>query len=158
MSGRDYVEPRFEYAVLSPKKDAVICKLDTGALYELPVVALDCAEGWDSTVAAEAAVVEKGLGAVVEFASGARIEFAADFVLYHCEPRYPWRKDRPRAGERIRRLRERAGMSLEDLSMRTGIAAPNLSRLEHGKHHPLIGTLQRIARALGVPPRRLLGG
>jgi transcriptional regulator with XRE-family HTH domain len=48
-------------------------------------------------------------------------------------------------------------MSLEDLSSKTGIAVPNLSRLEHGKHSPMIETLQKIARALDVPPSALLG-
>jgi len=160
LSKRDYVEPRFVYVVLSPRKDAIICKFDSGALYEMPVAALECAETWDGSAAVSVSVVEKGLGAAVQFASGVLIDFASDLVLYHCEPSYPWRKgtSKPsRIGEHIREFRESAGMSLEDLSSKTGIAVPNLSRLEHGKHSPMIETLQKIARALDVPPSALLG-
>ena len=148
------------YAVLSPRRDAVICKLDSGALYELPVAALGCAENWDGSAAVSACVVEKGLGAAIQFASGVQIEFASDLVLYHCEPRYPWPKGtaKPsRIGERIREFREYARMSLQDLSLKAGIAVPNLSRLENGRHVPMLETLQKIARALGVPPRAFLG-
>jgi DNA-binding Xre family transcriptional regulator len=158
-SSKDYVEPRFEYVVLGPRKDRIICKLDTGALYELPMTALECAEGWDGTAARRAGVVENGRGVAVDFASGARVDFAADLVLCHCEPRYPWTKQHGgtrRIGERIRCLREAARMSLENLSRKTGIAVPNLSRLEHGKHTPMIATLQKVAHALGVAPLEIV--
>lgn len=158
-SNKGYIEPRFDYVVLGPRKDVVLCKFDNGALYELPVAALECAEGWDGSAAVAARVVEHGLGAMVKSASGARVEFAPDLVLYHCEPRYAWGEGASRTsriGGRIRRLRERGGMSLEDLSAKTGIAVPNLSRLEHGKHSPMLATLQKVARALRVAPRALL--
>jgi len=153
------IEPRFVYVVLSPRRDVIVCKLDSVALYEMPVAALECAENWDGSAAVSARVVEKGLGAAIQFASGVQIEFPSDLVLYHCEPRYPWRKGttKPsRIGEHVRFFREQAGMSLQDLSLKTGVAVPNLLRLEHGKLHPMIETLQKLARALGVQPRMLL--
>lgn len=46
--------------------------------------------------------------------------------------------------------RKRQGLSLTDLAARTGIAKPNLSRLEN-RHHttPNLDTLERYAQAVG---------
>ncbi len=44
------------------------------------------------------------------------------------------------------------GITLSQLSAMTGIAQPNLSRVEAGKVDARYSTLARIARALGVRP------
>jgi transcriptional regulator with XRE-family HTH domain len=48
----------------------------------------------------------------------------------------------------IRRRREAAGLTLADVSAATGIAVPNLSRIESGRSAIRSDTLERIARAL----------
>jgi DNA-binding XRE family transcriptional regulator len=53
-------------------------------------------------------------------------------------------------GSRIRALRENAKLSQEELSRRTGIAQESLSRIETGRRDPRLGTLQRLARGLGL--------
>ena len=46
------------------------------------------------------------------------------------------------------------GMSLSALSRATGIAKPNLSRLENSPHStPTLDTLERYARAVGMTVR-----
>ncbi len=52
-------------------------------------------------------------------------------------------------GEQMRALRERRGLSQSQLAELTGIAQPNVSRLEAGTTGlPKLDTLQRIAEAL----------
>ena len=52
----------------------------------------------------------------------------------------------------LRKLRLEKGITLSQLSAMTGIAQPNLSRIERGKVDARYSTLARIARALGVKP------
>ena len=52
--------------------------------------------------------------------------------------------------QELRGIRLERGMTLSQLSRVTGIAQPNLSRLEGGKVDARFGTLCRIARALGM--------
>ena len=52
--------------------------------------------------------------------------------------------------ERVRKYRVESGWRQEDLADRTGIARPNIARLERGRHLPTLSTLRRIAEALGV--------
>jgi len=59
-------------------------------------------------------------------------------------------------GERIRFERNKRGWLQKDLSDSTGIARPNIARLESGKQIPSLPTLQRVARAFGVPLSELL--
>ena len=103
----------------------------------------------------------------VEQASGHRFEVPWDFVLYHSEPRYQYYKGRraqrvsersmaTRIGWRIRELRQRNGLTTYELAKRSGILRPNISRIESGRHVPNVDTLDRLARALGVPPAELL--
>ena len=50
----------------------------------------------------------------------------------------------------LKREREKQGLSLTDLGSRTGIDPAALSRLENGRQaNPTVGTLGRVARALG---------
>ena len=61
------------------------------------------------------------------------------------------RHDRLRHALRaLKAEREAQGVSLSELQRRTGISKSALSRLENDPHpNPTIGTLQRIAEALG---------
>ncbi len=52
--------------------------------------------------------------------------------------------------QRVREARERQGLTQEALAEKTGIARPNVVRLEQGRHLPTISTLQKVARALGL--------
>ena len=53
-------------------------------------------------------------------------------------------------GSLLRGEREARGWTLGDLAARSGIAAPNLSRLERGLADVRLSTLRRAANALGV--------
>ena len=50
----------------------------------------------------------------------------------------------------VRRLREAAGLSLRTLEELSGVAYRVIFALEHGERDPRLGTLRRLARALGV--------
>lgn len=55
-----------------------------------------------------------------------------------------------RVGAKIAELRQRKNLSQTELAARTGMSAPNISRIENDPSHNLtLGTLTRIARALG---------
>ena len=53
-------------------------------------------------------------------------------------------------GERIRQLRLGLGMSVRTLAAKTGFSPSLISQAEHGQVTPSIGSLERIAMALGV--------
>lgn len=53
-------------------------------------------------------------------------------------------------GATIRRERLAQGLTLEGLAARSGIAGPNLSRLERGGIDPRLSTVLRVLRALGL--------
>jgi transcriptional regulator with XRE-family HTH domain len=61
-------------------------------------------------------------------------------------------------GHRIRHFRTAAGLTLDGLGERVGIAASQLSLIENGKREPKVGTLQSIARELGLELAELLSG
>jgi len=50
----------------------------------------------------------------------------------------------------LRRARLNAGRSLNDVAAASGIAASNLSAIEHGRRIPTIGTVDLITSAIGV--------
>lgn len=52
--------------------------------------------------------------------------------------------------ENIRRFRRERELSLGDLARRTGISKQTLSKIEVGQGNPTVGTLEAIARGLGV--------
>lgn len=54
-------------------------------------------------------------------------------------------------GERLRSLRNENGLSMRELAEQCDLAVNTLSLIENGKTSPSVSTLQRIARALGVP-------
>jgi len=59
-------------------------------------------------------------------------------------------------GTRIRKLREARNVSQVDLARRAKVTREHLNRLEAGRYDPSVGTLQRIAKALGVSVTELL--
>jgi transcriptional regulator with XRE-family HTH domain len=59
--------------------------------------------------------------------------------------------------KRLKKLREANGMSQATLAEKAKISRGYLVRLEAGQQDPTLGTLERLAKALGVPVARLLG-
>ncbi|WP_420133379.1 helix-turn-helix domain-containing protein [Rhodopseudomonas sp.] len=59
-------------------------------------------------------------------------------------------------GNNLRRLRVRQGHSLERLAKQSGVSRAMLGQIETGKSVPTIGTLWKVASALGVPFARLI--
>ena len=55
-----------------------------------------------------------------------------------------------RMGARIRALRRTRGLSLVQLADRAALSHPFLSQIERGRARPSMGSLERIARALGT--------
>ena len=142
-----------------PQEDTFFVAFRDGRTYELPRKAI---AGADRTaVMGHPEVIHGGDAFVFHQRSGKIYTVPWDLVLYHQEPSYPYFKGRSgqekaaaergrRIGERVRQSRERLGWSLDRLATRTGIRAPNLSRLESGKHVPALETLERVAQALGL--------
>lgn len=58
-------------------------------------------------------------------------------------------------GERIKKVRLSLGLTQKKLGELCGIAEPTIRRYELGKLNPKIGTLNKIAKALGVPVTEL---
>ena len=148
---------RLEY--VAPAPAALVCKTAGGVFYELPFEALQASELWDGSGVAACEVIDGGQAAAVILKSGARLEVPVDFILHRCEPAYAFHISKvgpQRVGARVKALREGRGLRLEDLSRKTGLAVPNLSRLEHDKHVPTWETLGKVAKALGVTPLELL--
>jgi len=59
-------------------------------------------------------------------------------------------------GRRLQQLREARDLSRQELAERADISREYLRRLEAGRQDPTVGTLQRLAKALGVKVTRLL--
>lgn len=59
-------------------------------------------------------------------------------------------------GENLRAAREEREMTQEQVAERSGVQAGEISRIETGKRDPQVSTLLKIAKALGLPPGRLL--
>jgi transcriptional regulator with XRE-family HTH domain len=58
----------------------------------------------------------------------------------------------------LRDLRRRAVMSQEQLAQRSGVARDTISKLENGQRRAYPKTVHRLAEALSVDPRMLVGG
>lgn len=57
--------------------------------------------------------------------------------------------------QRVREARETRGLRQEDLARMSGIARPNIVRIEQGRHVPTFATLKKIADALRLDMNRL---
>ena len=60
-------------------------------------------------------------------------------------------------GAQLRRARERALLTQEELSDRAGLGVPTISRIENGRVEPHFRTIRKLAKALGMEPRDLVG-
>ncbi len=67
-------------------------------------------------------------------------------------------KDRERRafGETVRLYRRKVGYSQEELADRAGIHRTYIGGIERGERNPTLIMIHRLARALGIPPYRLL--
>jgi DNA-binding XRE family transcriptional regulator len=154
-------ELRFRHVGLSSDGAVIFCEMDNGKTYAMPVRALEQAEDWTPKAEPRAAnIIHDGYAALVEFDTGVQIDFPSDFVLHVCEPSYAYYKDKSRAmsgvGGRIRAIRQARGLTLDALASKSGIAKPNLSRLENEKVTPRFETLTTIAAALDTHPALLV--
>jgi len=62
-----------------------------------------------------------------------------------------------RVRRRIRELRERHRLTQEELCEAAGVSVDAINRIENGKRRPTLDTVEKIARALGVSTKDLLG-
>lgn len=62
-----------------------------------------------------------------------------------------------RTMERLRALREDRLMTQAELAARCGLTTATVSRLEKGRHRARPSTVRRVAEALGVEPKTLVG-
>jgi excisionase family DNA binding protein len=67
-----------------------------------------------------------------------------------------WRADPVYAGQRLRALREGAGLNQQQLARQADLTHEEISRLEHGDKCPQALTVQKLSRALGVPPEQFV--
>jgi transcriptional regulator with XRE-family HTH domain len=58
----------------------------------------------------------------------------------------------------VRKLRSQKGLSQKALADNVGISVSYVSMLERGQRSPPLETIEKMARALRVPPTALLGG
>lgn len=63
-----------------------------------------------------------------------------------------------RVGKKIRALRDAAGIPFGELVSKTGLGRGYVSELERGLVVPTVGTLARVATALGVTVADLVAG
>lgn len=59
-------------------------------------------------------------------------------------------------GKNLREARLRLGLTQEEVADRSGLQAGEVSRIEAGKRDPKVSTVERLAKAVEVPPGRLL--
>ena len=77
--------------------------------------------------------------------------------------RYPFANGRvidllTRFAGNVRRLRSKKRLSQKALADKVGISVSYVSMLERGQRSPPLETIEKMAKALGVPPGTLLGG
>jgi len=58
-------------------------------------------------------------------------------------------------GENLRAARKKLDLTQEQVAERSGVQAGEVSRIECGKRDPKISTMEKLARAVEVPPGRL---
>src|SRR5712692_8975605 len=154
-------ELRFRHVGFSSDGAVIFSEMDNGTTYAMPLLALEQAEDWNPKSQPKVTgIIHDGYAAFVEFDTRVKIDFPSDFVLHVCEPPYASYKDKGRAvsgvGGRMRKIREARGLTLDALAAKSGIAKPNLSRLENDKLTPKFETLSTVAAALDVHPALLV--
>jgi transcriptional regulator with XRE-family HTH domain len=63
-----------------------------------------------------------------------------------------------RFASNVRRLRSKKKLSQKALADKVGISVSYVSMLERGQRSPPLETVEKVAKALSVPPATLLGG
>jgi len=59
-------------------------------------------------------------------------------------------------GSNLRSARKRLGLTQEQVAERSGVHPTEISRIEAGKRDPRASTLERLAKAVEIPPGQLL--
>jgi transcriptional regulator with XRE-family HTH domain len=59
-------------------------------------------------------------------------------------------------GSNLREARKKLELTQEQVAERSGVHATEVSRIEADKRDPQVSTLRRLAKAVEVPPGRLL--
>ena len=103
---------------------------------------------------------------VIKYDNGESTDVPWDFIRSIADQNYEFcgKKEKKKngnitaeeIGQRIGKARESKNMTQEDLAAKTGILRNNLSRIEHGHHHPSLPVLEKIAEALDIPVVNLL--
>jgi DNA-binding XRE family transcriptional regulator len=152
---------RIAYADPSADGKALLVRFGDNRSYTL---GLDDIEDFDEKEIADARTDMDGAEVVVIGVSGREATIPWDYILYKCEPGYvaalPLGYDREldsrMVGRRIRSLREDRGMDITTFAKLSGLARPNVHRLEGGLHRPQMETLSKAAKALSVAITDLL--
>jgi transcriptional regulator with XRE-family HTH domain len=63
-----------------------------------------------------------------------------------------------RFASNVRKFRAKKKLSQKALADRIGISVSYVSMLERGQRSPPLETIEKLAKALGIPPATLLGG
>jgi transcriptional regulator with XRE-family HTH domain len=63
-----------------------------------------------------------------------------------------------RFASNVRRIRSKKQLSQKALADKVGISVSYVSMLERGQRSPPLETIEKVAKALAVPPASLLGG
>jgi DNA-binding Xre family transcriptional regulator len=137
--------------------DKRLVSLRLSALKDLPNSAL-C--GWQ--------VDEFRRGIELQFENGGSTSFSSEFALYTSDSSYRAAVQLEHGGEtlglaarsatRIKAARLAKGWSMAELGRRAQMAAPNIHRVESGKHQANFSTLERLAAALGLKIAELVAG
>jgi transcriptional regulator with XRE-family HTH domain len=61
-------------------------------------------------------------------------------------------------GDRLKDLRIEQALTQRELANKAGIGANTVNRIELNETEPHMSTIRKLARALGVEPRRLVKG
>lgn len=152
-------EKRFAEAELDRDKGTLRLTFQNGQFFNFPAKRV---EGVDPARIERVRISRSGYEIVIEQSSGSESIVPWDFVRHYCDPGYSHfrRKDNPAVADRVARnlkvLRALRKISSYDLALKTGIARPNIARIEAARTNPNMSTIDKLARALHVPAARLI--
>jgi DNA-binding XRE family transcriptional regulator len=145
---------RFEYVTVSPRGGELLVIFSDGhaMLLERPVGPEDDGSSIDSI-----SLEDDATRALLVLENGQNIALTPANVALRSMSRPYGAIDGVKLGRRVRELRLAAGLTQAELARRTGIHRPNIARVEAGRHTPSLETLARLAQAIGVPTKRVIG-
>jgi len=150
---------QFENVKYLEKENVFSCTFKNGEIYFLPRKNI----AGDNNRQIKRIVISKDRYAFKVILDGGEFYIPWDYVLHECEDKYEHREDASAnrlspsdIGKRIKEIRMKLGIKQVELEKRTGINRENIYRLENGKHHPNIDTLEKIADALNIPIYEIL--